>query len=145
MLANCPSWAGEVAQTLPIAAAIVSNTGCATGVDWGACGAIGGLLLGSVLFLAAPVGLVAEVGPFVLTLLAALEAALAGAGASVVVAGLVGLGADDRQALRYEQALRADAFLVIVHGNADQIRRARGQLGGAGTPGTMNLPSAGTP
>lgn len=103
----------------------------------GVCGAIGGLVLGPVLFFVAPVGLVAAGGPFVLTLLAALEGALLGAGASATVAALTSIGVSGEQARRYEEAIGADAFLVIVHDTAQEIERARQLLGeeaAAGAP-----------
>ena len=90
----------------------------------GICGAIGGLLLAPVLFFVAPLGVVAAVGPFALTLLAALEGALVGAGTSAVVAALTSIGIEDEQALHYEQALGDDALLVILHGTAEELERA---------------------
>lgn len=95
----------------------------------GACGAIGGLLLSPVLFFVAPVGLLAVGGPFALALLTALEGALVGAGASAVIAALTSVGVGDQQARCYEDAVAADGFLVIVHGAAPEIERARRLLG----------------
>ncbi len=95
----------------------------------GVCGAVGGLLLGPVLFFVAPVGLMAIGGPFALTLLAALEGALVGAGASAIVAALTSIGVSDERARRYEETIAADGFLVIVHGAAAEIERARRLLG----------------
>lgn len=91
----------------------------------GICGAIGGLMAGPVLFFIAPVGLMAAVGPFTLTLLAALEGALVGAGASAIIAALASVGVGREQARRYEEAVTADGLLVIVHAAPADIERAR--------------------
>jgi hypothetical protein len=108
----------------------------------GAFGGIGGLLLGPVLFFVAPVGLMVVGGPFALTLLATLEGALVGAGASAIMAALTSIGVDDEQARRYEQAIGGDGFLVIVHGEAPEIERARRLLGaGKGPAGAAGPPA----
>lgn len=111
----------------------------------GVCGAIGGLLFGPVLFFVAPVGLMAVGGPFALTLLVALEGALVGAGASAIMAALTSIGVSDEQARRYEEAIGADGFLVIVHGAAPEIERARRLLETGEGPAGATEPSSQVP
>lgn len=92
------------------------------GTFWGA---IWGLLAAPAVFVLPPVGLVAVAGPFVLALVAALEGATVVGGLSVLGAALYGLGMSEKAAIKYEADVKADRFLVIVHGSADDIAQAR--------------------
>lgn len=91
-------------------------------------GAIWGLLTGPAVFLIPTVGIVAVAGPFGLALVAALESAIVVGGLSALAAALVGLGMSKDRAIRYETDVKADRFLVIVHGSAEDISRARAIL-----------------
>jgi hypothetical protein len=97
----------------------------ATGAFWGG---VWGLLVGPALFLVPGVGLVALAGPFVATLVAGIEGALIGGGVSAIGAALAQLGLSKDQVVKYETALRADGFLLIVHGDADDVSKARAIL-----------------
>ena len=88
-------------------------------------GAIWGLLVGPAVFLLPPVGLVAAAGPFTLALVAALEGAAVVGGLSALGAALSSLGMSNNQAIKYEADIKADRFLVIVHGSMEDIARAR--------------------
>ena len=94
----------------------------ASGGFWGAAWA---LLLGSAVFVMPPLGVVAAAGPITLALVAALESAAVVGGVSALCVALVSLGVPREQAIRYEADVAADRFLVIVHGSADDVARAR--------------------
>lgn len=91
-------------------------------------GAIWGLLVGPAVFLVPPVGLVAVAGPFALALVSALEGAVLIGGLSALGAALASLGMSKKQAVKYEADIKADRFLVIVHGSAEDIGAARAIL-----------------
>ncbi len=48
---------------------------------------------------------------------------------SALAAALVGLGMPKDRAIKYEADVKADRFLVIVHGSADDIAQARHSCG----------------
>jgi len=91
-------------------------------------GAIWGLLLGPAIFYIPPVGLIAAAGPFVMALVGALEGAAVVGGVSAIGAALVSLGVTKDRAIKYEGEIEADRFVVIVHGTAQDIERARSVL-----------------
>jgi len=97
-------------------------------------GAIWGLLLGPAIFYIPPVGLIAAAGPFVMALVGALEGAAVVGGLSAIGAALVSLGVSKDRAIKYEGAIQADRFVVIVHGTAQDIERARGVLASSSHP-----------
>ncbi len=96
----------------------------------GACwGGLWGLLFGG-LFLTIPmVGAVVILGPLAAMVFAAIESAVEGAvvvgGLGALGAALYGLGIPHDGVLLYERALKADQFLVVVHGPPEQIAKAR--------------------
>lgn len=91
-------------------------------------GALWGLLLGPAIFYIPPVGLIAAAGPFVMALVGALEGAAVVGGVSAIGAALVSLGVTKDRAIKYEGEIEADRFVVIVHGTAQDIERARSVL-----------------
>jgi hypothetical protein len=91
-------------------------------------GAVWGLLAGPALFVIPGVGLVAAAGPFGLALIAAVEGAAVVGGVSALGAALVGLGMSKNQAIKYEADIKANRFLVLVHGSAADIAKARANL-----------------
>jgi len=99
---------------------------------WGKFGAFWGALWGllaGVAFLVIPgVGPILIAGPIV----AALEGAVAIGGLSVIGAGLYSLGIPKNTVIRYESALKADKFLVAVHGTSEEVERARDILSTVG-------------
>jgi hypothetical protein len=97
------------------------------GAFWGA---IWGLLLGAGFFLVPGVGPVLVAGPFLTALLGALESAVVVGGVSALVAGLVSLGIPKDSAVKYEAAIKADQYLLVVHGKVGDVERARAILGG---------------
>lgn len=99
---------------------------------WGGLGAfwggLWGLLLGAGFFLIPGVGPVLIAGPFVAILIGALESAVLVGGISALVAGLVSLGIPRDKALKYEAEIKADKYLLVVHGTPDEVERARAIL-----------------
>jgi hypothetical protein len=106
---------------------------------WGKYGAfwggIWGLMFGGV-FLALPViGPVVVLGHLAVLIVAAIEGLVEGA---VVVGALSALGAalfnygvPKDSVIKYEAAVKADGFLVVGHGPADEMARARAVLQGS--------------
>jgi hypothetical protein len=102
------------------------------GAFWGA---IWGLMFGGV-FLALPViGPVIVLGHLAVLVVAAIEGVVEGA---VVVGALSALGAalfnygvPKDSVIKYEAAVKADGFLVVGHGPADEMVRARAVLQGS--------------
>ena len=99
---------------------------------WGKNGALWGglwgLLLGG-LFMTIPfIGPVVVVGHFAVMVIAAAEGAIVVGGLSALGAALYSVGIPKDSVLRYEQAVKADNFLVIVHGTPDDVERARAIL-----------------
>src|SRR5579862_1608852 len=102
--------------------------------SWGGLGAfwggIWGLLFGAGFFLVPGIGPVLVAGPFLAALIGALESAVVVGGLSAVVAGLVSLGVSKENAVKYEAEIKADKFVLIVHGTAEELERARTILTG---------------
>jgi hypothetical protein len=101
---------------------------------WGGLGAfwggIWGLLFGAGFFLIPGIGPILVAGPFLAALIGALESAVLVGGLSALAAGLVSLGISKENAIKYEAEIKADKFVLIVHGTPDVLERARGILAG---------------
>lgn len=100
------------------------------GAFWGG---LAGILFGSILMFVPVVGHIVVLGPLAATIAGGLQGAVLGGGLSALVGALTSLGVPKDSVLRYETALKADKFLVIVHGDADVIRRAHEVLTAAGS------------
>jgi hypothetical protein len=102
--------------------------------SWGGLGAfwggIWGLLFGTGFFLVPGIGPVLVAGPFLAALIGALESAVVVGGLSAVAAGLVSLGIPKESAVKYEAEIKADKFVLIVLGTAEELERARSILAG---------------
>ncbi len=100
---------------------------------WGAIGALWGSVWGvfmtPAIFVLPGLGLVAMAGPVVAMLVSALEGAVVVGGLSALGAALVNSGLSKEEVIRYETALKADEYVLIVHGNAEDIRVARAVVG----------------
>jgi len=101
--------------------------------SWGKFGAfwgwIWGLLFGSAFLFVPGIGPVMVAGPIVTWIIGALQSALIVGGLSAVGAGLISMGIPKDSALKYETALKADKFLLLVHGTADEVSKAKDILG----------------
>src|SRR6202046_315797 len=97
--------------------------------SWGGLGAfwggIWGLLFGAGFFLIPGIGPVLVAGPFLAALVGALESAAVVGGISAVTAGLVSLGIPKDSAVKYEAEVKADKFVMVIHGTAEELERAR--------------------
>jgi hypothetical protein len=93
-----------------------------TGAFWGGCW---GLLFGSGFFAIPGIGPVLVAGPLVAWIVGALEGAAVLGGLSVIGAGLYGMGIPKNSVLKYEMAVKANKFLLMVHGTASEVEEAR--------------------
>ena len=93
----------------------------ATGAFWG--GLWGILFLPAVFFMPG-YGLVAMAGPFVTVLVSALEGAVVMGGLSAIGAALSQVGVSKNQIIKYELAIKADQFVMLIHGDAGDQDRA---------------------
>lgn len=96
---------------------------------WGKIGAFWGgfwgLLFGSAFFAIPGLGAVLVAGPLVAWIVGALEGAIVVGGLSAVGAGLVSIGIPKDSVVKYETALKTDKFLLLVHGSAKEVEKAR--------------------
>jgi hypothetical protein len=69
-------------------------------------------------------GLVAMAGPFVTVLVSALEGAVVMGGLSAIGAALSQVGVSKNQIIKYELAIKADQFVMLIHGDAGDQDRA---------------------
>jgi hypothetical protein len=103
---------------------------------WGKFGAfwggLWGLLFGSALFFVPGIGPIVVGGPIVSWIVGALEGAAVVGGISALGAALYGMGIPKDSVLRYETSLKANKFLLVVHGTADEVDRASSILQGTG-------------
>jgi hypothetical protein len=88
-------------------------------------GGIWGLLFGAAFFFVPGIGPVLVAGPMVTWIVGALEGALVVGGLSAIGAGLFSLGIPKNSIIKYETALKADKFLVVAHGAAEEVARAK--------------------
>jgi hypothetical protein len=99
---------------------------------WGGAGAfwggIWGLLFAPAIFFLPGLGLIALAGPVVTALVGALEGAVFVGGVSALGAALTQIGVPKDQVLKYETALKAEKYVLMVHGSAEEIARARSVL-----------------
>ncbi|MEP7243892.1 MAG: DUF1269 domain-containing protein [Gammaproteobacteria bacterium] len=96
-----------------------------TGAFWGG---IWGVLLAPAVFFLPGIGLIALAGPIVAALVAALEGAVVVGGLSALGAALTTLGASKNAVMKYETAVRADKYVLVVHGGAAQAAKAHSVL-----------------
>jgi len=96
---------------------------------WGKLGAfwggIWGMLLGSAFFAIPGIGPVLVAGPLVAWIVSALEGAVVVGGLTAVGAGLYSIGIPKNSVVKYELALKSDKFIVLAHGTAAEVAKAR--------------------
>jgi len=100
---------------------------------WGTRGAFWGGLWGMFfggLFVTIPaLGPVVLLGYLATVAIATVENAVLVGGLSVVGAALFSIGIPKDSVIQYETALKADSFLVMAHGTAEEMARAKAILG----------------
>jgi len=103
---------------------------------WGKLGAfwggLWGLLFGSAFFFVPGIGPIVVGGPIVSWIVGALQGAVVVGGISAVGAALYGIGIPKDSVLKYETSLKANKFLLVVHGTVDEVERASSILRGTG-------------
>ncbi len=107
---------------------------------WGSRGAywggLWGLLFGGMLLTVPVVGPLMVLGTLSASVFAAIAGAVEGAvvfgGLGALGAALFSIGIPKHSVMQYETALKADNFLVLAHGSAAEIERARTLLQAAG-------------
>lgn len=99
------------------------------GAFWGG---LMGVLFGSAMLFVPVLGHVIVLGPLAAAVFGGLEGAVLVGGLSALAGALVSLGIPKNSVLRYETALKADNFMLVVHGDAQEIERARGLLKASG-------------
>jgi len=67
-------------------------------------------------------------GPLVAALVSALEGAVVVGGLSALGAGLYSIGIPKNSVLQYDSALKADKFLLVAHGTAEDAAKAKSML-----------------
>jgi uncharacterized membrane protein len=96
---------------------------------WGKLGAfwggLWGLLFGAAFFWVPGIGPVLIGGPLVAWIIAALEGAVVVGGLSAIGAGLFSLGIPKDSIVLYESAVKAGKYVVVAHGTAQDVAKAR--------------------
>jgi len=100
------------------------------GAFWGA---LWGFFFGGVFLMVPVVGQVMVLGYLATAVIAAVEGALALGGLGALGAALMSLGVPKDSIVEYETVIKADGFLVMAHGSADEMARARTLLVAAGS------------
>ncbi len=101
-------------------------------LSWGGAGAfwggLWGLLFAPGIFLLPGIGVVALAGPLVALLVSGVEGAVVVGGVSALAAALFQVGMSKDDVIRYETALKADKFILMVHGTAGEVEHAQALL-----------------
>jgi uncharacterized membrane protein len=96
---------------------------------WGKLGAfwggLWGMLFGAAFFAIPGIGPVLVAGPLVAWIVGALEGAVVVGGMGAVGAGLYSIGIPKDSVVNYETAIKSDKFLVLAHGTADEVAKAK--------------------
>ena len=107
---------------------------------WGGIGAfwggIWGVLQPPALIFFPGLGLIALAGPVDSALVGALDSAVMVGGLSALGGAMTRIGISPTHAIKYETALMADKYVLIVHGSVDDVAKARAVL--TLTPGWQN-------
>lgn len=100
---------------------------------WGKLGAfwggLFGLLIGAAFFWVPGIGPMVVAGPLTAWIVAGLEGAVAVGGLSAIGAGLYSIGIPKDSVLKYETAIKSDKFLLVAHGTAAEVAKAKDILG----------------
>jgi hypothetical protein len=100
-------------------------------------GGIFGLLVGAAFLWVPGVGPLIVAGSLASSLLGGVEGAVAGAAFSGLLGWLASLGISKQHILKYEQQVKAGKYLVIAHGSADEVAKAKTVLA-ATAPAELN-------
>ena len=96
---------------------------------WGAFwGGLWGLLFGAAFLIIPGIGPVIAAGSVVDWLVAGLEGAVVVGGLSALGAGLYSIGIPKNSVVKYETAIKAGKFVLVAHGTAAEVAKARDLL-----------------
>ena len=96
---------------------------------WGAFwGGLWGLLFGAAFLIVPGIGPIIAAGSVVDGIIAALEGAIVVGGLSALGAGLYSLGIPKNSVVKYETAIKAGKFVLVAHGTAEEVAKARDML-----------------
>jgi hypothetical protein len=95
------------------------------GLFWGS---IWGLLFGSAFFIVPGLGPIMVGGPLVSWIIGALETAVVTGGLTALGGALASIGIPKDSVIRYETALKADKFVLVVHGTVEEVGKAKNIL-----------------
>jgi hypothetical protein len=97
---------------------------------WGKMGAfwggLWGVLFGAAFFWVPGIGQILVAGPLVSAIVGGLEGAALLGGLDAIGAGLYSIGIPKDSILQYQTALKANKFVVVAHGTAEEVSRAKG-------------------
>ena len=115
---------------------------------WGKMGALWGglwgLLFGAAFFWVPGVGPLLIAGPVSAAIVAGLESAVVVGGLSALGAALYGMGIPNDSVLRYETAIKVNKYLLVAHGTAAEVAKAKDILKTT-RPATLDEHDLGTP
>ena len=99
---------------------------------WGKLGAFWGgfwgLLMGSAFFFIPGIGPILVAGPLAMAVVGCLEGAATWGGLSVLGAALCSIGIPRDSVVKYETDLKSGKLLLVVHGTASEVQRAKSCL-----------------
>src|SRR5579863_4959847 len=95
------------------------------GAFWGG---LWGMLFGAAFFAIPGLGPILVAGPLVAWILGGLEGAVVVGGLSALGAGLYSIGIPKDSVVKYETAFKSDKFLLLAHGTADEVAKAKNIL-----------------
>jgi hypothetical protein len=100
---------------------------------WGAFwGGLWGMLFGAAFLIIPGVGPIVAAGSIVAWIIAALEGAVVVGGLSALGAGLYSLGIPKNSVVEYETSIKAGKFVLVAHGTAEEVAKARKMLKNSG-------------
>ena len=105
------------------------------GAFWGG---LWGLFFGGIFMTIPIIGNVVMLGYLATIVISAIDNALILGGLSALGAAIYSIGVPKDSAIRYEADVKADSFLVMAHGAADEVARAKEILGTA-NPTRLNV------
>jgi uncharacterized membrane protein len=99
------------------------------GAFWGG---LMGVLFGSALMFVPILGHIVVLGPLAAMLFSGLQGAVVVGGVSALAGALTSIGIPRDSVLRYEAALKANRFILMVHGDTQEISRVQEVLKSSG-------------
>lgn len=100
---------------------------------WGAFwGGLWGMLAGAAFLIVPGIGPIVAAGSVVDWIVAALEGAIVVGGVSALGAGLFSLGIPKNSVVKYETSIKAGKFVLVAHGTAEEVAKARDLLKSSG-------------